>query len=473
MKDKNPTTQTLGFLKRSNDGDLSLSRSLTMPTIIKLLIPFLAASCIFGTYEYWLYHPESIQFLIPQFIFHRGQSTVFIKVSEVVFIIFLVSVYGWNNKLQTKKLYEHNITKPIFFLFLFVFFVYANPNNNFSDFNAMLNTTLALGIPFAAFFCYMKVNTSALLNVFHLLTKWLFIFGVLRAIYLIIVFINGEGSFFVYGVNATLSEGDTLSIYVLLHSLALVFFFHGKKRIDLFCAVLFFIAIFFSYRRSAVGRLVIVDSLTLLAIFILSPISFKGKIIFVTTFILMLFATTTVSTFIWSQFGEWLDRYLQILAFFNQKAQLFSTVEDHYFETMITSEYVFKNPSFWGVGIGNNLPFLSGLDLKNEYLSYMYHNAFTTLWIKYGFIPFIVYCLGGLIAIFIYFKTIIAKGRVFTSRESMRYYVILKSCMSANIIGLYITSTTGPIWISPLTKTIPFVLIYVLMLKIIGYSERR
>lgn len=350
----------------------------------------LVASClifVFASVDQYKATPLTL-YLNELFISGRSELKNYISVFDVVVLIFslvVLSKYGVSYRSA------RTILKVIFLSAVVCWLLnMLNPNDRSRvNFGGLPLISEFAAYPFLVFmftvFFMEAKGFTVLSRRLFLVLSWCF---VLRAVILLILWARGDGNRSFFGINSTLTEGDSLLIFAFFQSVFFALILLKRSPAALMAWLLTLAIQVLSYRRSALFVAVIANVGTLALHIFFSP---NGKnrllgVVAVFLIVLMGYATTTflVSPDI---IDEYSSRYLGI--FDDSAASPRAGDSGHFQQTWTTLRYAVQKMDFWGFGYGDP----SRINIPGAYSRLHVHNVYAAAWLYHGIYMFLFYSM--------------------------------------------------------------------------------
>ncbi|MBN2350555.1 MAG: hypothetical protein JXJ22_17085 [Bacteroidales bacterium] len=285
---------------------------------------------------------------------------------------------------------ETSIAQRLFFWYIVLCYALnmINPNNNtrnpilgmplLSNFDEYLLIILV--------FFYTFWSPKSFLNFIFLMFKFLTISLILRAIFLFYMWAMGNGAQGFFGINATITESDSLFIYTFFQLIFLGLYLLLHKKKFLIISIFFFVFILLSYRRTY-AFISLLGSITIILFYIYI---IKRSFSIIISLILMVLFIIPLSGYLQKldldTNNKFVKRMLSALpnSRYNTKSLEYSD-SGHWEQTFNTTKYFFEdNIHFFGTGYGNTR---EGV-VRGQ--SVTIHNVFIATWAYVGFHLFLL-----------------------------------------------------------------------------------
>jgi len=301
-----------------------------------------------------------------------------ITLFEILVVIFIVHLLALKSNTKIKQ----TSIKIVFFLSTFVFLLnLINPNNNVSFIYLFISKDIRhFYISILLMYSLAKITEEKRKDI--ILDFWrcggIVIF--IGSLFYFMLFTFGYGMIWL-GRDVTITYGDTLRIIGIFHCLLLMLYLKTKNTNYILTAILLFVVMFFSFRRTILIVSIAFDFVALFIFYIQAPTKRLISTFSVISFILSISIYNFFSGVFEKYFGENFER---ILSAFNyifriNSSNFILSDSGHLDESIYGTIFFFNevNERFWGGGVGGNR---INFGLVTEKI----HNSFVNVWSIYG-----------------------------------------------------------------------------------------
>jgi len=325
-----------------------------------------------------LWRPTDGTVLLNQLFYTSIYRNSFLSLFELL-VIFIALVLLLHSHVHIKNAGKAGVFVFAFALLCFVFDL-LNPNNDPSAgfLGIPWRYDLSVYVYLLLLFAVLFVDEVRVAEFLRSVGIAVLLFAFVRGVILLIQWARGEGSHTFYGVNATLTEGDTLRLFAALQIITMLVFVIKKNRLCALLSVLFFLIEVLSFRRQSLLTVIVaIVSILVWYVFIKN----RARVFFKTVlYSLLLAAFGYVSVIGFGLEGEariFIDRYFGMFA---GERQGFSGDTGHFLESYLTMSEAFARGRFWGYGVADP----DAIYIAGASSDFIVHNVYAAAWLYRG-----------------------------------------------------------------------------------------
>jgi len=263
-----------------------------------------------------------------------------------------------------------------------------NPNNNLTPGQYLYIPDL-LNFYYLCLFSYiiLNINNEQYITIFNKIIMIGAYVLLTKCIVSLLLYFTGRGSFFA-DMPSTIPQMDIL-IYISAFQI-IIFgkYLNTKKRVNLVYIFVFYLTLFFSYRRSALGLSIVADLLLFIYYIVVTPQKIKAIKTFLSFIGIILLLVITLQFIIPDKIEKMFNRFTGAFSYFNKNAQVDEEFSDsgHMEQSIETTKVFFDkvNTVFWGSGFGNRAYFIEGQAGDDDETLGGIHNSFVYSWAAWG-----------------------------------------------------------------------------------------
>lgn len=385
-------------------------------------------------------------------IFHGGLFHYkFYSLFELLFILILVLLAI---KFKPKFTSGKKLSK-ILLSFAIICYIFRMINPNSDTETPILGMPLFSNVNEYTFILFVFVilftNKYAIAYFYKTLFKYVFIFSNIKAILVLIpwgLFNTGIVRF--ANLNVTLWQTDLLYIFSLMQAISLWLYLRSKRKIYLLSSLLFLIVGFFSQQRGTFFPGIFTSVFIIIFYYVITKKKLKAifTILFLVFIIPILISILTQN----EQIKLTMERYLAVNPNYQSNYDIPELSDSgHWKQTIYTSLDVINKFPIWGIGYGNT----ESAYLYGESIHGWIHNAYASIWYKYGLLSLLFYLYIFYIIINYYIKNLKLmlkyKHPLYYLKISILFYLIIYFLGSAFTVEGNLTRNIGQIiWLLPL-----------------------